>query len=137
MKKGGQFMSMSILSSTPRATTIQHGFIPDEIRAFIAEYIGVDAEHLNDATHFEDDLGLDKLDRLELLILIEELTGTEFTDDEFDQMDAVGDVTRYIVSGDHERAAAMLLSRKLGKQEQRGSRGPVRVDAVEKGDFCD
>jgi hypothetical protein len=35
-------MSTSILSSTPRATTIQHGFNPDEIRAFIAEYIGVD-----------------------------------------------------------------------------------------------
>jgi hypothetical protein len=67
-----------------------------------------------------DDLELDKLDRLELLILIEELTGVEFTDEEVDQIEVVGDVARYVACGDHERAAAMILSGK-------GQIGALRV----------
>jgi acyl carrier protein len=113
-------MSISSLPSTLRATDIKEGFIPTEIRAFIAAYIGVDAEHITDAMHLLDDLELDKLDRLELLILIEELTGVEFTDDETDQIEVVGDVARYIASSDHESAAAIILSRK-------GQIGALRV----------
>jgi hypothetical protein len=63
---------------------------------------------------------LDKFDRIELLILIEELTGVEFTDDEVDQIEVVGDVARYVASGDHESAAAMILSGK-------GQIGALRV----------
>ena len=100
--------SGSVVSSSRRATDIKEGFIPTEIRAFIAEYIGINAEYITDATHLLDDLGLDNLDRLELLLLIEDLTGVEFAEDEADQMDVVGDVTRYIANNrDHEKAAAM------------------------------
>jgi hypothetical protein len=52
---GGQIMSISSLPSTLCATDIKEGFIPTEIRAFIAGYIGVDAEHITDAMHFLDD----------------------------------------------------------------------------------
>jgi acyl carrier protein len=127
-------MSISSLPSTPRATDIKEGFIPTEIRAFIAAYIGADAEHITDAMHLLDDLELDKLDRLELLILIEELTGVEFTDDEADQIEVVGDVARYVASGDHERAAAMILSGKgrIGalRVKRAGSAHRVRAPAA-------
>ena len=42
------------------------------------------------------DLGADWLDRLELIILVEEIAGVEITDDEADQIEVVRDLIYYI-----------------------------------------
>ena len=43
-----------------------------------------------------DDLGLDSLDRVELVILIESDLGVDFTDNEIEALHSVGDVIKLI-----------------------------------------
>jgi acyl carrier protein len=61
----------------------------DTVRKFIAEYVGVDLKDVRDEAHL-DDLGLDWLDQLELMVMIEdEFVGVDF----FANAKAVGAVT--------------------------------------------
>ena len=71
--------------------------LPIKVRALIAEYLDIDAKQVTDEAHFGDDLGIDWLDQLELLILIEEqFPGVRFSDSAVKQIEAVGDLLRYI-----------------------------------------
>ena len=52
---------------------------------------------MTDEVHFTDDFGGDLLDRLELMIEIEDqFPVVEFTADDVDQIDVVGDLIRHI-----------------------------------------
>jgi acyl carrier protein len=65
----------------------------------IAEYIGVDAKRVTDEASFSDDLGLDWLDRLELMILIEdEFADIEISERDANQIEVVGDLIRMLRS---------------------------------------
>ena len=70
----------------------------DKIRSFIAEYAGVDVKEVIDETHLTDDLGLDWLDQLELMVLIEdEFVGVDFfANTTAAQIERVGDLIRHI-----------------------------------------
>ena len=70
----------------------------DKVRSFIAEYVGIDAEEITDETHLTDDLGLDWLDQLELMVLIEdEFVGVDFfANTTGTQIELVGDLIRRI-----------------------------------------
>ena len=70
----------------------------DKIRSFIAEYAGIDAKEVTDQTHLTDDLGLDWLDQLELMVLIEdEFVGVDFfANTTAAQIELVGDLIRHI-----------------------------------------
>lgn len=92
---GGIVMTISTLGLTPRATTWNEGFDISKLRALIAEHLYVDVRHVTDDAHLSDDLGADWLDRLELIILVEEFAGVEITDDG-DQIEVVGDLIHYI-----------------------------------------
>ena|SRR5437899_6969969 len=87
---------MNILSSSiQQIPATRDRFI--EIRTLIAEHLDVDIQRVTDEAHFIDDLGADWLDRLELMILIEDqFAGVEITDGDADQMEVVGDLIRYI-----------------------------------------
>ena len=75
----------------------QVDFDADKLRTLIAEYLNVDAKQITDEAHFSDDLGLDWLDELELMILIEEeFVGVEFSNTEAHEIKVVGDLIRYI-----------------------------------------
>jgi acyl carrier protein len=75
----------------------QGGFDANKIRALIAKYLGIDAERVTDEAHFRNDFDLDSLDRLELLILIEEeFSGVELSEDVVEQVEVVGDLIRYM-----------------------------------------
>ena len=77
--------------------TLQLDFDADKVRALIARYLGTDVKQLTDEVHFRDDFDLDSLNRLELLILIEEaFSGVEFSDAAVDRINVVGDLIRYI-----------------------------------------
>ncbi len=89
-------MTLSSLSQTQR-TTLQEAFDTDKVRTLIAEYLDIDPKRVTDEAHFGDELGMDRYDRLELMILIEDaFTGVEFTDDAADQIEVVGDLIRHI-----------------------------------------
>jgi len=81
----------------------------DKVRSFIAEYVGIDAEEITDETHLTDDLGLDWLDQLELMVLIEdEFVGVDFFADTIaTQIVLVGDLVRQI---EHHNAAPVRCS---------------------------
>jgi acyl carrier protein len=80
-----------------------------KVRSVIAEHFGIDANRLTDEARFRDDLGADWLDRLELMITIEDqVAGIEIDDVVVDQIDTVGDLMRVIESVDKSRADAAL-----------------------------
>jgi acyl carrier protein len=71
------------------------------VRTLIANQLGVDVKRVTDEAHFTDDLGTDWLDRLELMIVIEDrFADVEITDEEVDQLEVVGDLIRHIENVD-------------------------------------
>jgi acyl carrier protein len=89
-------MTLSSLSSR-QLTASQANFDANKIRQLIAEYLGIDAERVVAEAHFSEDLGLDWLDRLELMILIEdEFAGVEISEGDANQIEVVGDLIRHV-----------------------------------------
>jgi acyl carrier protein len=70
----------------------------DKVRRVIAEYVSIDVKQVTDEAHLTDDLGLDWLDQLELLVLIEdEFAGVEFfANATAAQVQLVGDLIRHV-----------------------------------------
>ena len=82
-------MTIASLRSSPKATTMR------EVLA--------DVKRVTDEAHFTDDLGADWLDRLELMIVIEDrFADVVITDEDVDQLEVVGDLIRHIESVDNE-----------------------------------
>ena len=86
-----------LLSSIQQIPATKDRFNTIEIRTLIAEHLDVGIERVTDEAHFIDDLGADWLDRLELMIMIEDrFGGLEITDDDAGQIKVVGDLIRYV-----------------------------------------
>jgi acyl carrier protein len=64
----------------------------DNIRALIAEQLGVDIKRVTDQSHFARDLRVGWLARLELVIFVEDWTGLELDDDDIEQINVVSDL---------------------------------------------
>jgi acyl carrier protein len=83
-----------------------------KVREIIAGHLGVDPDHLTDEAHLCDDLGADWLDRLELMIAIEDqVIGIEIDDVVVDEIDTIGDLMCVIESVANDRAGAMQRQR--------------------------
>ena len=68
-----------------------------KVRKIIAVHLGVDPTRVTDEAHLRDDLGADWLDRLEVIIAIEDqVAGFEMGNVVADQIDTVGDLMRVI-----------------------------------------
>jgi acyl carrier protein len=77
----------------------------DRLRTLVAEYLGIDADQVTDEAHLSD-LGLDWLDELELMILIEdEFAGVEFSEAHVQEITVVGDLIRCLEMS-HRNAAS-------------------------------
>ena len=75
----------------------------DSIRAAIADRLCLEVDHVTDQKHFARDLAVDWLDRLELVIFLEDWTGLEFDDDELEEISVVGDLIRLFESAKGDR----------------------------------
>jgi acyl carrier protein len=75
----------------------------DNIRALIADQLGVDVKRVTDQMHFARDLRVGWLARLELVIFVEDWTGLELHDDDVDQINVVGDLIRFFESAKEQR----------------------------------
>jgi acyl carrier protein len=72
-----------------------------KVREIIAGHFGIDPDSLTDDARFRDDLGADWLDRLEVMIAIEDqISGFELADVVADQIDTIGDLIRVIEGRD-------------------------------------
>jgi acyl carrier protein len=90
-------MTIASLKIESNATLREEVLAAKHIRTLIAHQLGVDIKRVTDEAHFADDLGADWLDRLELMIEIEaQFPAVEFTDDDVDQIDVVGDLIRHL-----------------------------------------
>jgi acyl carrier protein len=71
--------------------------VTTRVRDVIAEHFRVDADRLTDEARLRDDLGADWLDRLELMIAIEDqVAGVEIDDVLVDRVHTVGDLMRLV-----------------------------------------
>jgi acyl carrier protein len=69
-------------------------------------------------THFTLDLGADFLDRVELMLAIEDqFAGVEITDDDVEQIQVVGDLIRHLQNTYHVQAQLFLSSSPRGRQK--------------------
>ena len=97
-------MSVAGLTSTEQTTAIKAVFAANDLRAFIANHLGVSIGRVTDDAHFTDDLDADWLDRLELMIAVEDqFAGVEITADDVDRIELVGDLIRHIEALDSDR----------------------------------
>lgn len=99
---GGLVMTITSLKSNQTARATSEVLTADDVRALIANHLGVDVKRVTDEAYFSDDLEVDWLDRLELMIVIEDrLADFVFTDEDVDQIEVVGDLIRHIEKHGH------------------------------------
>ena len=71
----------------------------EQLKTMLAEQFGVDAETITMETSFEDDLGADSLDLVDMSMALEELFGVEeLTEEEIAGITTVGDLVRFLHS---------------------------------------
>src|SRR6516225_4753595 len=97
MTKREPIMTVIAISQNQRTRTANGGSVEiEKVRALIAKNLDIDIRRVTDDAHLIRDLGADWLDRLELIILVEEISGVEIADHEADLIEFVGDLIRYI-----------------------------------------
>jgi acyl carrier protein len=89
-----------------RQLSSRDGADAHHIRAFLANHFHVDVGRVTDDAHLRNDLGADWLDRLELLILIEDNFDDIELPDEADRIEVVGDLIRHVQHAMTHRCAA-------------------------------
>ncbi len=70
--------------------------VESRVSKIIVELLGVDEAEIKPEASFQDDLGADSLDTVELVMLFEEEFGTEIPDEEAEKITTVGQVIDYI-----------------------------------------
>jgi acyl carrier protein len=97
LAKSGACHDIGNLTSKQQTKAMNQVSTANDVRAIIANHLGVDIKRVTDEAHFTDDLGADWLDRLELMIEIEnQFPAVEITDDDVDQIDVVSDLIRHL-----------------------------------------
>ena len=72
--------------------------IEDRVKDIIVDQLGVNADQVNPAAKFVEDLGADSLDTVELVMAFEEEFDVEVPDEEAEKLQSVGDVITYITN---------------------------------------
>lgn len=71
--------------------------ILEKLQSLIADQLGVDGNNINMDTNFEEDLGVDSLDIVELsMALEEEFDIGEMSEEDLAAIKTVGDLVRYL-----------------------------------------
>jgi acyl carrier protein len=103
-------MTITSLNWSQKATATREVLASNDVRTLIANQLGVDVKRVTDEAHLTDDLGADWLDRLELMIVIEDqFADVLITDEEVDQLEVVGDLICHIENMDHERRRRSIV----------------------------
>ena len=90
-------MTIASLKIDLNATARKEVLAAKDVRTLIARQLGIDVKRVTDEAHFSNDLGADWLDRLELMIVIEDrFVDVVITDVDVDQLEVVGDLIRHI-----------------------------------------
>jgi acyl carrier protein len=103
-------MTVSDFSQSQRTSTTNGSSVDiDRVRALIAKHLDVDISRVTDDADLSHDLGADWLDRIELIILVEEIAGVEIADHEANRIEVVGDLILYIDEGRNATRSAIRV----------------------------
>ena len=80
----------------PVATAMSQEAILEKVRSIVAEQLSVDAGEVKPESNFQNDLGADSLDTVELVMAFEEEFGIEIPDDAAETIQTVGDAVKFI-----------------------------------------
>ena len=72
--------------------------VEDQVRAIIAEQLGIKTDEIKNDASFVDDLGADSLDTVELVMALEEEFETEIPDDEAEKITTVQNAIDYVAA---------------------------------------
>jgi acyl carrier protein len=107
-------MTIGTLTSRQQTKATHEVTSAKDVRTIIANHLGVDVKRVTDEAHFTYDLGAGWLDRLELMIVIEDqFPAVEITDDDVDQMDVVGDLIRHVAGAGNDRRRRPIVETPL------------------------
>lgn len=70
--------------------------VEDQVKAIIAEQLGVKEDEVTNDASFVDDLGADSLDTVELVMALEEEFETEIPDEEAEKITTVQQAIDYV-----------------------------------------
>ncbi len=70
--------------------------VADKVKSIIVEQLGVEADEVNGAASFTDDLGADSLDIVELVMAFEEEFGIEIPDEDAENIGKVQEAIDFI-----------------------------------------
>ena len=70
----------------------------DKVIKLISERFSVDVLKITKDTTFQEDLGADSLDVVELVMELEDTFGIQISDEDAEQIVTIGDAVNYIVS---------------------------------------
>src|SRR5438552_4884884 len=97
-------MTIGTLTPCNQTMAINEALASNDIRTVVAEHLGVSVDRVRAGAHFSRDLGADWLDRLDIIMVIEDqFPGLQISDDELDRIEVVGDLIRLIETVDNER----------------------------------
>lgn len=68
----------------------------ERIKAIIVDRLGVDEDKINNDTNFQNDLGADSLDIVELVMEMEDTFNEEISDEVAEQITTVGKAVEFI-----------------------------------------
>ena len=68
----------------------------EELRAIVAENLGVEESELTMETSFREDLEADSLDLFEIVMAVEEKYDVEIPSEELENLNTIADVIKYI-----------------------------------------
>lgn len=69
----------------------------EKVTGIVTEQLGVKAEEVNETSKFQEDLGADSLDTVELVMALEENFSIEIPDEEAEKITTVKDAVDYII----------------------------------------
>jgi acyl carrier protein len=72
--------------------------IESKVYKIVAEKLNIEEKNVSAASRFQEDLGADSLDIVELLMEIEEEFGVSISDEESEKLKTVGDASKFIAS---------------------------------------
>ena len=70
--------------------------VEERVKQIIVDQLGVEASDVTPGASFVDDLGADSLDRVELVMALEETFGVEIPDEDAEKISTVQDAVDYI-----------------------------------------
>lgn len=70
----------------------------EEIKAIVADNLGVDEDSITMEASFKDDLNADSLDLFEMVMALEENYGVEIPSEDLEKLLTVSDVVTYVES---------------------------------------